>query len=376
MRQRRRQTVRVLLGVLVAASLAMLVAAGLVVAPRSRPAGIRAQSSGSDGLLRGLAERLLGSSNPNTLLPSQFSPVQLLPGALPPDLPVTLPLPPESTLIGSAVRPAVRLPSPTPPSRLSTAPTASTTQAAGQHVDVVLDATGSVSDILGFYTDAMTALGWSALPAVGLGGPGFQPSMQPPSSETLCAPAGGPLLGVSASPQDDGSLDVRLNLETGSPASLCRFPFGGPVGAPAITPGVFSALPRLTAPAGLTVQNRGGQGGYGRATTEALATTDRSPAALESLYEQQLVAAGWTRLDGGDAEVLAWSTWTIPNQTDWRGFLYVREAPGEGQLLLHLEAASPNPGATTGVIPGIVSTPGPSGPAPFRPTAIPPTPRP
>jgi hypothetical protein len=98
---------------LLAATLTSVLAGVLVVAPRGRTAPARAQSSATPSptdLLTELAERLLSTALPFTTPSGVYpggplSPVQLLPGALPADLSLALPMPPNSVLIGSAERP-------------------------------------------------------------------------------------------------------------------------------------------------------------------------------------------------------------------------------------------------------------------------------
>jgi WD40-like Beta Propeller Repeat len=136
-----------------------------------------------------------------------------------------------------------------------------------------------------------------------------------------------------------GPQDVRLTLDSGN-TGPCGSPFPGSVPPPTPPPGL-GLLPPLQAPPGVTVQMTGGSsGGPGRWSSDAMAVTDESPGALERLYEQELVAVGWTRVDGGSATALAWSTWSIPSQSDWQGFLYVWAGPGTSRRSLHVEVVS------------------------------------
>ena len=102
------------------------------------PAALHAQSSDDPALLRELAVRLLSASSAD---PTPRA--QLYPGALPPDLSPTVPLPADSRLIGSAV-----LPNPFP--------------SAGVPVVIVADTPEAPADVLSYYQSTLTAQGWSA----------------------------------------------------------------------------------------------------------------------------------------------------------------------------------------------------------------------
>ncbi|HTE86225.1 MAG TPA: hypothetical protein VK821_15990, partial [Dehalococcoidia bacterium] len=216
-----------------------------------------------------------------------------------------------------------------------------------------LDASGAATDLISFYTSAMATLGWTPPTQPAFPGPsGFLPSTSSQSSSAVfCQSQSGPSLAVSAMPMANGSLDVRLAFETTAAgfSSAC----GGPRG-PLVTPTLplgQGLLPRLPAPAGVTVQQQSGGsiGGPGRSSSDASATTDISPLGLEALYEQELVSAGWTRTGGDGAGGLAWSTWSIPDQNDWQGFLYARLGPGDMQRSLHVEVASASQQTSPGV---------------------------
>ena len=84
---------------------------------------------GDDPLfLRELAERLLS--------PTWIPRTHLLPGVLPAELTIDLPLPPGSQVIGSSIR--LRVPSPP----------------GGNEVTVVLDVPGEAADVIAFYEQA------------------------------------------------------------------------------------------------------------------------------------------------------------------------------------------------------------------------------
>lgn len=312
------------------AALALL--AGALTAAGPTPA--QAQQASDATLLQELAERLLSYPFPG---PGGVPvPVQLLPGALPADLPLTLPQPPGSMLIGSAVRPSFARSFVPLPLQSNGGPPAPT----GEGIDIVLDAPGAPADILAFYKGAMAELGWSPPPASSQGPGGFLPSFQTGSNASFCQSADGPWLSVSAFPVSGGPTDVRIHVDTGNPGPCSSPVFPQPSG-----PLGFGVLPSLQAPPNVPVSPTGGGGGPGRFSSEALAVTDMSTADLEAFYAQELTASGWTQTDSRDDGSLSWSTWSVPptmGVDDYQGFLMVRAGPGDGQRTLYLEVASPS----------------------------------
>jgi hypothetical protein len=135
-------------------------------------------------------------------------------------------------------------------------------------------------------------------------------------------------------------------------------------------------LPALYAPEGVAVQATGFSGGPDHVATEAAAETDRSVAELEAHFAQQLVGAGWLRQDGAAQGPLAWSTWRLPDEGEWSGFLYVLEGPAENEraLAVRVESAPAQPIGTDGEPAGPPPAPPsvPIAPAPMSP----PTPTP
>ena len=315
---------------------------GLLPAPAGlRPAAVHAQPAEDPALLRELAERLLGAGTPSPPPPSPTGGTlraQLFPGALPPALPLDLPLPPGSRLVGSAVAPS-----------LAGGPDVTRAET----IEVVLDAPGAPNEIVAFYEGALAERGWTAASGQGPEPGGFQPErpggFQPsaiPATVFFCPGAAGGWLALVVTPAPGGLSDVRVHLETGFPG-----PCGGPGGPMRLPPGA-ELLPPLGAPPGVSVLPGGMGGGSGLWTSVAVALTGRSAAELEAHYARQLAATGWTRLDGGVAGPLAWSTWAVPGEGEWQGFLSVREGPGPNRRVLHVEVVS---GST--VLPGFGPVP-------------------
>jgi hypothetical protein len=99
--------------------------------------------------------------------------------------------------------------------------------------------------------------------------------------------------------------------------------------------GGLNKLPALRAPDGVLLRGgMGGSGGNDRQTSEAGATTKLSASDLEAQFAQQLAAAGWTKLAHGADGPVAWSTWKVPGDGEWRGLLLVNETSGDRRSLL------------------------------------------
>lgn len=324
-------------------ALAFLVLGLTAVGLRLHLLPARAQPASGDSLLQQLAERLLSAAYG---LEGSGS-LQLFPGALAPDFPPDVPLPPGSTLIGSDERPSLAPPHGPP----GPVPGGSIDQRAitGIAVDVLVDAGGSPDDLIAFYKTAMNDLGWSLAPFQTPAQPGFAGSTTPAPPARFCRSSDTASLMVTAQPADSGPMRLRLNFDTGfgagaicHPSVLAAPPTVPPTPAPLPWLGV---LPSLEAPQGVTVHENGNAGGRSRFTTDAIAVTDMSVADLHAFYANELAGAGWIQVDSGDDDSLSWSTWSIPGHGDVQGFLYVRDGTATGQRSLHAEVSSTDPNA-------------------------------
>jgi hypothetical protein len=134
---------------------ALVVLTALSLRVRPSASEVRAQAGG-EAALRDLAERLLAPS----LLGPGAEPIsaRLLPEQVPAGLPVELPVPEGSRLIGSLVR-------------LTGGETSGAT--------VVIEASGTAASILAFHERSLTAQGWTTAPFSGPGNPpgGLQPTL-------------------------------------------------------------------------------------------------------------------------------------------------------------------------------------------------------
>ncbi len=351
---------------LLALAVLALLCAGAGIRLGARP--VRAQTSGDQSLLLQLAERLL-SAQPFGLGGTAQG-VQLYPGALAPDFPSSVPLPPSIALIGSDERPSYS----SPPPIYNGIPVPQATPAApsGVHVDVVLDVPGSADDLMSFYKQALSGAGWTPPTNATYSGSGFIASGTTPQPTTYCRPSDHAQFVLAARPTNAGPLDVRLSYDSGfNPQCSAQATVTG-VGMPVVPVGQ-GLLPALQPPQGARITTEPGIAGPFRSGSDATATTDMSMLDLHSFYAGELSAAGWTQTNSGGDASLAWSTWSIPDHPDLQGFLYVRDGPASGRRSLHLEIGSTSPNTSPFPAPpgGSVTTiPNPA-PATPTPTATP-----
>ena len=276
----------------------------------------RAQQPPDPALLEELAERLLV---PTFSPPGQPPPrVELLPGALPPNLPVSVPMPPGSRLIGSAVRTSIGPP--------------------GTQTDIVLDVPGQAATVFGVLRDALPGLGWTASAL----GPdqalhGFQPVTQTLLSN-FCRSERGPWLQLTVMPRELGPSDVRFTIY--SDPGPCSTPPGRPGAGPSGPPGQ-RLVPLIATPEGVTLTRSDTLVGDGTWASFAIAASMRGVAEIETDIAHQLAAAGWTRTGGVAGAPLSWSAWSVPGEGNWEGVLTVFEGPGLGQRWLQIQVASP-----------------------------------
>ncbi len=245
--------------------------------------------------LQTLLQRMVGDSYPGA--PSQEA--QIYVGKLPDKLPIDLPLPDGSRVIGSVVR-------------------------GEESIQIVLDASQAPDRVLDFYRQRMLAAGWSAQDQSAAPSGGFVPSSIL-TGLTLCQSRSGPSLFINASAESGQPTDVRLNLNTNkTQAYPCSPQPGG------LSP-TEQLLPRLVAPAGARqIEGGSGSSSTGSSYNSATLAIDQNAAALAAFYGDQLTQAGWTKQDSGQSGPVAWSTWDLPDKqrTSWKGLFFALDLPG------------------------------------------------
>jgi hypothetical protein len=290
---------------------AVIAAAGAIVAyDRFGPSAQRAASQGtapqSGDPLTELAGRLL--------LPTYYAQqdnakyeLQLFPAALPPDPKIDLPQPAGARLVGSSLR---------------------LRNGAPASLDAVLDVPASTTDVAGLFESELTKLGWSPAPNRGQpSGGGFMPSGMT-MSRMYCKGANPPWYSVNVFQLPPAPFDVRVHIDFVNPMKDAGSSYVGPCSAPQQMQmgGGLNKLPALRAPDGVVLRGgMSGGGGNDRQSSDASATSKLSVADIASAFEQQLIAGGWTRLARNADGPVAWSTWKLPGDGDWRGLLIVNE---------------------------------------------------
>jgi hypothetical protein len=242
--------------------------------------------------------------------------IELLAGAVPGDMPVTLPLPQGARVIGTAIR---RGP----------------THDLGW--DIFLDTSGNPNDATSFFQDALQSDGWTPpppfTPSVASGFQNQRPANaatptpsptvtpNPTRNLSLCQAGGAISLTVAASP---------LNTATG--VSIHVDPTGGrciPIRRTTSGP----RLPILSAPPDIDVLLNN----ESTTTSDAVAQTGMSAADLEAFYSRQLATAGWTHVAGDATGPLAWSVWNVPDTGGQQAYLSVLEIAGKNIRDLHIQ---------------------------------------
>jgi len=269
---------------------------------------------------------------------------QLLPGQLPDQLPVEIPLPEVSRVLGSLIRNP-------------------------ESINILLDTHLSPEQVLTFYRQRMQDAGWQTTEIYRSNRGGFMSSgsrsqggnetfyqgLRDPSlivnalgSSSAWGDEGnrnrsGPALTVNAYTGRGNVTDVRLNLEMNSP-----FPPGPPPhmrGRPSRN--TFGLLPALEAPEGANQTGGGGGGSLNSAHSEATLETHHDLSTLSAHYKTQLEQAGCVLTEEGQNGPLAWNTWTLKEDDEqWHGFLIILKVLDQ-EYYLNMRMKSVNGGKAT-----------------------------
>lgn len=243
---------------------------------------------------------------------------QLLVGQLPEDLPVPLPLPEQSQLLGSLLRNA--------------AP-----------AEIILNTLLSPVQIIDFYRNHFVAMGWEESPT-----PQSVPLfvMVPPNEGALLnlsKAIHGPFVQVRAQSTNGASTDVRVLVYQHNRSSAdfprktpkrVRLRLGG------MSP-ISEMIPDLMIPPGTELEGTGFSSSLTTAQTNVILRTDLTLSSLTAFYPPQLKQAGWNLTAMGSSEHVFWSTWAVSDEANetWRGVFFVLQMPdqpGEYHLYIHL----------------------------------------
>jgi hypothetical protein len=263
-------------------------------------------------MLLELAQRLLTYPHPEGPMS-----VDLFLGRLPDSLALEVPLPPDARLLGSALHSQRGRPT---------------------QMQAVLDAGRDPQVVVAAYERQLADSGWNAFEGYGGMGGGFVPAGIG-LGRSFRRGDQGPMLMVTVSGDELKPTDLRLRLDWEIIRHLPEMrQHGRPEGA--------ERMPALHPPAGLPMRGGGGGGGGGAWYSQASVETDQPVADLESHFDEQLQRAGWQRIAGSADDVVAWTSWQLPGEGDWRGILIVLAAfgPAERALYLGIEASDPRNG--------------------------------
>jgi len=241
-------------------------------------------------------------------------PVVILPGELPSNLSVEVPIPSDTEVIGSLIR----------------------FEDTYKRVKIILDVPMEPNEVIEFYRDSLKNAGWNETE-------GFYHHEKSgfvsttPEGVIFCRYEGkGPSLQITAytlATEEGNVSDVRLDLDTDPGTGLCTERFYGPSWEDRA-----EILPPLKPPEGAILRSRGSGGGDGQWQSEATIETERNVSELTTHYQEQLMKAGWELKEDGMTASFAWSRWSFNDEFDdpWSGLLLVSEAGRENTRFLYL----------------------------------------
>ena len=243
-----------------------------------------------------LVERMF--TYPGTPMEKPFT---LLPGELPSDLPIIIPIPEDATIIGSTVR----------------------FEDNYEQIQIFLDVPNEPNKILEFYRSNLNKTGWNELERSYPDEGGFVhfPSMY--ESSTFCQnESAGPSLTITPiTSNGEKPTDVRLNLDTNPRNPVCRMKTFEPPG----TSGAAEIMPMLKPPKGALQKGGGGGGSDDHWNSEATLETELDIKDLESHYHNQLVEARWELKENSSQGSIGLSTWSFTDEfgDQWSGILLI-----------------------------------------------------
>jgi hypothetical protein len=286
----------------------------------------KSDSSGGEDALRELALRLLSFHYSLLVAGQQVQEPQLLVGQLPPDLPVELPLPEGSRLLGSFVQ---------------------------ENPLIAIDTQLAGEDVVAFYRERLTAAGWIAQeehfgPPQG----GFVHISR--SEYTVAAfftPDDRFTLTVMSAPTPGGRTAVQLTLQ----GEVAEF-------RPRLRPhrdDFMAVLPPIRGPKGAMQMPGGGGAGPDHVDTSATLESDLDLAAVSAHYLGELAHVGWQQLDAGASGPVAWSTWSFTDQDSaaWEALLLILQRPSRhGNYALTLRAERERDAPQSGSVHSVVQS--------------------
>jgi hypothetical protein len=267
----------------------------------------KSDSTGGEDALRELAVRLLTFHHSLLLAGQQVQESQLLVGQLPPDLPLELPLPEGSRLLGSL---------------------------AVENPMIAIESQLAGEDVVTFYRERLTTAGWTVQEHFGPMQGGFvHSSRSDHSMATFFTPDDRFTLAVMTAPAPGGRTTVQLTLQ----GEIAEF-------RPRLRPhrdDFMAVLPPIRGPKGAMQMPGGGGAGPDHVDTSATLESDLDLATVSAHYLGELAHVGWQQLDAGASGPVAWSTWSFTDQDSaaWQALLLILQRPGrQGNYALTLRA--------------------------------------
>ena len=221
--------------------------------------------------------------------------VQRLPGKLPPDMPVDLPIPDGARIVGSGMED-------------------------NPGISVFLDVPMTPDLTLDFYRQHLASQNWTELK---------DPSMnrgfveQRVSGAIFCQDLKNSSLIVTATPEENGT-SLYMDIMSDTDHSFCSQ-------GPSYYDGWLNPLPMLAAPNGTRMLNGNSMEGPGNTPAiSANLESELNSSTLTAYYADQLKAANWTMMSEDESGPSSWSSWSFEDEDGraWNGFLMALELPG------------------------------------------------
>ncbi len=219
--------------------------------------------------------------------------VQRLPGKLPPDMPVDLPIPDGARIAESEIQ-------------------------EDSIIFVILDVPMTPDLTLDFYRKRLTSQDWTEIPGMNRG---FVE--QGVFSVNFCQGPNNSSLIVTATPQENGT-DLCISVMSDTDYSFCSQ-------GPSFLDDWLMPIPMLTGPNGTRMLYAESMGGPdSMQAVSATLETEMNSSSLTDHYADQLKAANWTMIGADESGPSSWSSWSYNNEDGraWDGFLMALELPG------------------------------------------------
>lgn len=220
--------------------------------------------------------------------------VQLLPGKLPQEMPVDLPIPDGTRTVGSMIQEDTGF-------------------------SVVLDVPMTPDQALEFYRERLASQNWTEVQLPGMN-QGFVEDGDP--SIAFCKDSKDPWMIIVAHPEENGT-DLRVSISNDTDCSPCSLNQG--------YDDWLKPIPKLAAPKGARISNENSVSGPGNmVATSVTVKTEMNSSSLTAHYADQLMAANWTIMGEGESGPSSWSSWSYNDEDGqtWDGFLMALELPG------------------------------------------------